>query len=93
MVDEQKAVCLSLASDSSETIEVIIITLGTMTASDVIMHHVLPISTLTFIQGHTHRHHKNNKLFQKMFGQWPIKFAVKIVRLKVFKVLSQSDDL
>ena len=45
---------LSLASDSSDTIiKVIIIKFGTMTASDMIMHHVLVILTLIFIQGQT----------------------------------------
>ena len=45
-------ICLSLTSDSSETIEVIIIKLGTVTTSDMRMHHMLIILTLTFIQGH-----------------------------------------
>ena len=35
---------VSLASDSSETIEVIVVKLGTVTASDVRMHHVLTFS-------------------------------------------------
>ena len=42
----------SLASDSSETIDVIIITLSIVTASDMVMHHVLIILTLTFIESH-----------------------------------------
>ena len=46
-------VCVPIASDSQETIEVVIIKLGTVTASDMIMHHVLIRLTLTFIQGHT----------------------------------------
>ena len=50
-------VCVSLASDSSETIEVIIIKLGMVTASDMKMHHMI----LTFIQGHTDLNHENNK--------------------------------
>ena len=33
-------VCVSIASDSSETVEVIIVKLGTVTASDWILHHV-----------------------------------------------------
>ena len=45
------SVCVSLASDSLETIEVIIINLGMVTASDMVMHHVLIILTLAFIQG------------------------------------------
>ena len=43
-------VCVSLASDFSGTIEVIIVKLGTVNASDMVMHHVLIILTLTFIQ-------------------------------------------
>ena len=39
----------------------LIIKLGTMTASDMIMHHVLITLTLTFIQGHTDLNHENNK--------------------------------
>ena len=55
-VDETKvclsvclSVCASLASDSSESIEVIIIKLGLVTASDMVMHYVFIILTLTFI--------------------------------------------
>ena len=44
-------VCVSLASAYSETINVIVINLCTVTATDLIMHHVLIILTLTFIQG------------------------------------------
>ena len=36
-------VCVSLTSDSSETIEVIIIKLGMVTTSDMLMHDVLVI--------------------------------------------------
>ena len=46
-------VCVSLASESSETVEVIIVKLGKVTASDMSIHHVLNILTLTSIQGHT----------------------------------------
>ena len=54
---------MSLASDSSETIEVIIIKRGTVTASDMTMHYMLIILTLTFIQFQGHRYHnyENNK--------------------------------
>ena len=46
-------VCLSLASNSSdsEPTTAIIIKLGTVTASDLIMHHVLNV--LAFVKGHT----------------------------------------
>ena len=56
--------CVSLgplAGDSSETVEVIIIKLGTVTASDVVMQHVLIILTLTFIHGYTDLNGENNK--------------------------------
>ena len=46
------------ASDSSGTIEAIIIKLGKVTASDMRMHHMLIILTLTFIQGHTDLNHE-----------------------------------
>ena len=44
-------VLISLTSDSSETVKVIIIKLDTVTASDMIVYHMLIILTLTFIQG------------------------------------------
>ena len=53
-------VCVSLASDSSKTIEVII-KLGTATGSDMGLHHVLIILTVTFIQGHTDFNLENKK--------------------------------
>ena len=46
-------VCLSQAIPWKLLFQVIIIKLNTMTASDMRMHHVLIILTLTFIQGHT----------------------------------------
>ena len=44
-IEPRLSVCVSLASDFSETIEVIIIKLGTViiTASDMLMQHVLVI--------------------------------------------------
>ena len=63
------SVCLSLARDASETIEVINIKLVTVTASDMRMgmHHVLIILTLMFIQGHTDLNHEMLDLLQKLF--------------------------
>ena len=59
-----QCVCVSvLASDSSETVEVTTIKLGTVTATDMRMHHVLML-TLTFIQGHTDLNH-GQKMFEK----------------------------
>ena len=52
--------CVSLKSDASETVEVTIVKLGKVTASDMRMHHILIILTLTFIQGHTALNHENN---------------------------------
>ena len=54
-------VCVSLASDSSETIKDIIIKLGMVTVSDMRIHHVLILLTLTNIQGLTDINHENNK--------------------------------
>ena len=56
------SVCVSFASDSSETVEGIIVELGSVTAADMRMHHVIIILTLTFIQGHTDLNHENNKV-------------------------------
>ena len=52
--------CLSLASDYSKTIEVIIVKLGMVTASDVTLRHMLIILTLT-IQCHTDLNREKNK--------------------------------
>ena len=78
-------VCMSPASDSSETIEVFIIKLGAVIASDMRIHHAVFILTLTFIQGHTYLNHENNKcsIISQTVQTIPIKFAVKIARLKV----------
>ena len=54
-------VCVCVASDFSETVEVISVKLGTVTTSDMVMHHVLIILTLTFIQGHTALNRENKK--------------------------------
>ena len=76
-------VCVFLAHDSSETVEVIIVKLGTMTATDMGMHRVLIILTLTFIQGHTDRNHENNKclIISEIIQAMPINVAAKTVRL------------
>ena len=88
-------VSASLASDSSETVEVMIIKLGMLIASDMRMHHVLIILTLIFIQGHTDLNHENNKcsIISETFQAMPIKFAVQIFQLKVYIMFSQSNDL
>ena len=55
-IDEAKVcvcVCVPLATDSSETINVIVIKRGTVTATDMRMHHMLITLTLTFIQDNT----------------------------------------
>ena len=80
----QDCVCVSLTSDFSGTVDVIIVNLGMVTASDMRMHHMLIILTMTFIQGHTDRNHENNKclIISETMQAMPIKFAVKIVRLK-----------
>ena len=66
-----------------------------VTASDMVMHHVLVILTLAFIQGHTGVNHDTNKcsISSETVEAIPIKLAVKIVRPKVYIIFSQSDDL
>ena len=89
------SVCLSIASDSSGTIEVTINKHGTMNSSDMRMHPVLIILTVTVIQGHTDLDHENNKYsnISQTVQAMPIKFTVKIVRLKIYLIFSQTDDL
>ena len=90
-------VCESLTGDAPETIEVIII--GMVRTSDMVMHHVLIILSLTFIQGHTILNDDNNKcsIISENVQAIPIKFAVKIARLKGENnnnyIIPQSDDL
>ena len=55
--------CVFLASDSWETIRVIIVNLGTVIASDMRLYRVLIVLTLTFIQGLTDRNHENNMFY------------------------------
>ena len=78
--------CVFFASDSTETVEIIIVKLGTVTASNMRLHHVLIVLTLTFIQGHTDLNHENNKCLtiSETIQVTPIKFAVKVFRLKVY---------
>ena len=79
-------VCVSLTNDSSETIKVIIIKFGKVTASDMKMHHVLIILTVTFIQGHTDD--AKCLVISENFQTMPITFAVTVVRLKVYIICS-----
>ena len=67
--------CVSLTSDSLETIKVIIIT---VTASDVIMHHVLIILTLTFTFMSL-RYYTECSVISQSFQAMLITFVVKIV--------------
>ena len=89
-------VCVSLASDSSETIEVIIIKLGMVTVSDMLMHHhVLIILNLIFIQGNADHNHENIKclIISETIQATPITFAVEIVRLKVYMTVASPMTL
>ena len=76
-----------LASDSSQTVEVIIFKLGTVTASDMGMHRVIFILTVsvTFIQYHVNLNHENNKglIISETIQEMPINFAVKIVYMTI----------
>ena len=68
---------VSLASDSSKTITITIIKLGTVTATGMLMHRVLIILTLTFIQCHRDLSHESNTLISsETIRAIPIRFAV-----------------
>ena len=90
-------VCPSLASRSSETtgIEVISIKLGAVTVSDMEMHHLLIILPVG-LHSKSHRfNHENNKrpIILETVQAITIKCVVKIVQLKVNIIFSQSDNL
>ena len=87
--------CVPVASHISETSEAIDITFDTVTASVTRMHHMLIILTLTLIQGRTDLNHENNEcsIILETVQALPIKFVVKLVRLKVYIFFSQSDGL
>ena len=79
---------------------VIVMILGTVTASDIGMHHVLNYIELDLqSRSHGSYNHENGKcswwffLSPKTFKAMPITFHVKIVRLKVYVIFSQFDDL
>ena len=57
------SVCLCVCSSQAipRKFEVIIINIGTVTASDMKLHHMLMILTLTFVHHHTDLNHENNK--------------------------------
>ena len=59
------------------------------------MHHVLIILTLTFIQGHKDLNNENEKcsITSETVQALPITLAVKIVRRKVYIIVSQFDVL
>ena len=63
--------------------------LSMVTATDMRMPQVL------IIQGHTYLNHKNNKcsIISETVQAPPITFAVKIIRLKVYEIVSQFSDL
>ena len=75
-------VCLSVASHISETSETIALIFDTVIATVMIMHRVF--MAFTFTQGHTDLNHENNKcsIIPETAQAIPIKFAVKIIRLK-----------
>ena len=85
------SVCPSIASHISETRQAITIKFDKVTASVTRMYHVLTIFTLTFIQGHTDLNHENSKclIISETVQAMPIKFAVKLVQLKVYIIFSQ----
>ena len=86
---------MSIASDSAETIEVVIIKLSTVTASDMLKHHVLSILALTFIQGHTDMNHENNKclIISETIQAMPHQIYCEDSPTKGLYTILKSDDL
>ena len=60
-----------------------------------VMHLVLIALTLTFIQGPSELNHENNKclIISETIQAMPIKFTVKIVRLKVYMTIANTMTL
>ena len=87
--------CPSVASYISETSDAIAVKLDTMTATVTGMHHILIILTLTFIHGHTDLNHENNKcsIISGTVQAMPIRFAVNIIRRRVYIIFSDDVDL
>ena len=77
-------VCVCVCLPCKRSSETIIIKLRTVSASDMSMHHLLTILTLTFIQCRTDLNHENSKglINSETIEEMPINFAVKIVQLK-----------
>ena len=73
-------VCVCPSQAIHRTLLVIITKLGTVTASDILMHHVLIVLTLTVIRVQTDLDHENNKcsIISETVQAMPITFAVKI---------------
>ena len=61
------------------------------------MHHMLIWLTLTFIQGHTDQNYENTKCLiiseTISITAMPIKFAVKIVWLKIYMIIASPMTL
>ena len=92
-----QSVYVCVASDSSETVEVIIVKVCTVTAFIMRMHHLFILLTLIFLHGHTDLNHENNKCLinSETIQAMPTKLAVKIVRLIIYIMYGhcQSVDL
>ena len=86
------SVCLSSASHISETNTVIAVKFDFVTVSvrECITYQFGFI--LTFTQGHTHLNNENNKFYCSIISgtiqEMPIRFAVKIVRLRVYMIVA-----
>ena len=99
-IDEAKGLSVCLCACPSQAIPRKLLFMssssifGTVAATDMRMHHVLILLTLTFIQGHMYPN-KNNKcsVILETVQAMPITFAVRIVWGKVYISFSQSDDL
>ena len=73
--------CVSLANDSSETVVVIIVTVSDHGHASVRVNYID-----LDLQGHTNRNHEYTLTISETLQAMPIKFAVKIVRLKVYLI-------
>ena len=94
--DSNLSVCLSVCVCPSQAIPrnllVTIVKLGTVNASDMPMHHLSIILTLTFIQD-LNNERKKSSIISEIVQAIPIKCAVATVRLKVYLTIASQMTL
>ena len=87
--------CVRPSEPIPRNLLVIIVKIGTVTASDMGMHHILIELTFTFIQGYIDQNHENNKcsIISEFIQTMPMRVCCEDSPTKALYDHSQSDDL